>query len=111
MTQSILDGNDERAVRLSQNDVSLTGLTSLIMRLRTTLAPQQPSDRFVRQLKQDLLGEPQSVLSKLNTLPARVRIATGVAAGLAGLMWISRRHVRDEDDETPADLPALQQGS
>ncbi len=110
MTNALLGGQDDHAAHLSRKDANLTGFMSLILMLQTALKPQQPSDRFMRQLKRDLVGEPSGVLSKLNMLPARVRIATGLAAGIAGIMWISRRNVRSNEDDG-ADLSVLQPGS
>lgn len=65
----------------------------LIERLRSGLVAQQPSDRFVRRLKSELLGEPQrGVVSRMRRLPARVQIAAAFAllAG-SGAMLIFRR--------------------
>jgi hypothetical protein len=82
---------------------------SLIRRLHLSLAGVQPSPRFVRRLKHDLMGTPdRNVVSRMRHLPARVQIAAGVAL-VAGFMLFSRRRMlQDAQEETGQETaPAL----
>lgn len=82
----------------------------LIHRLNMTLQPQEPSERFVRQLHHELVGERPGLIHRVRTMPGRVQIATGIAAALAGIMWISRRRIYSQGahlNET-SEVPALQ---
>lgn len=85
---------------------SVDGLISLIHRLHLMLVGQQPSDKFVRRLKQDLVGGHSGVIHSLRYLPARVQIAAGVAL-VAGFMLFARRRLID--DAKPPEVPLLQQ--
>lgn len=110
LTDALLSGQDDHAVRLSRVNEEMGILTRLMVRLRDTLQPREPSERFMRQLKHDLTGEPQGLRARLGAVPVHVHVATGVAASIAGLMWFSRRQSRPNNGES-ADLPALQQES
>jgi hypothetical protein len=72
----------------------------VINRLHLALVGVQPSRRFVRRLKQDLVGVPnRNVLSRVRHLPPRVQIAAGIAL-VAGFMFLSRRRmVHDINEE------------
>jgi hypothetical protein len=66
----------------------------LVIRLRQSLTPVQPSPRFVRQLRADLMGNRQrNMLVRVRRLPPRVQIAAGIAL-VAGFMILSRRRVQ-----------------
>ena len=81
----------------------------LINRLHVALVGVQPSRRFVRRLKHDLVGTPdRNVIARVRHLPPRVQIAAGIAL-VAGFMFISRRRMaheaRQENHET---VPSVQ---
>ena len=95
ITESLNKGQDGYALRLAQTDPNTTSLMNVILSLRHMFKPQQPSDRFMRQLKRDLMGEAPSLVERLAGVPARVHLATGIAAGVAGLMLLLRRNTRD----------------
>ncbi|MBZ0279057.1 MAG: hypothetical protein K8I60_23125 [Anaerolineae bacterium] len=68
----------------------------VINRLHVALVGVQPSRRFVRRLKQDLIGAPErNVISRVRHLPPRVQIAAGLAL-VAGFMFLSRRRMIHE---------------
>lgn len=73
----------------------------VINRLHLALVGVQPSRRFARRLKQDLIGVPnRNVLSRVRHLPPRVQIAAGIAL-VAGFMFLSRRRmVHDIEQES-----------
>jgi hypothetical protein len=88
----------------------LDGLVDLITRLNIALTPQQPRDRFVHQLKRDLVGQQSGLLARLRYLPGRVQIAAGLAVIAGGLMLVSRRRGFDiQDAIQDAEIPLLQQ--
>jgi hypothetical protein len=70
------------------------------------LAGVQPSRRFVRRLKQDLVTpEDYNVLTRVRRLPPRVQIAAGIAL-IAGFMLLSRRRlVHDAHQEAQETAP------
>jgi hypothetical protein len=71
----------------------LDNFIRVINRLHIALVGVQPSRRFVRRLKQDLIGVPnRNVLSRVRHLPPRVQIAAGIAL-VAGFMFLSRRRM------------------
>lgn len=81
-------------------------LVGLIRRLHLTLVGAQPSRRYVRRLKHDLVGAAEpGVVWRLRHLPLRVQIAAAVAL-LAGFMLLTRRRmledVRQEQQEAAA---------
>jgi hypothetical protein len=70
-------------------------LVAIIRRLHMTMVGAQPSQQFVRRLKQDLMGEPvPNVIMRIRRLPPRVQIAAGIAL-LAGFMLIQRRRMQE----------------
>lgn len=86
---------------------SLDGMIHLIRDLREMFVWQQPSDAFVKNLKRELLGEPEGLVQRVRALPGRVQIAAGMAL-VAGCALILSRRFMDETSES-ADIPVLQQ--
>jgi hypothetical protein len=70
------------------------GILGLIRRLQGTFIYVHPSKRYVRRLRNDLVGEPQpNVINTIRYLPPRVQIAAGVALLAGGVMLLSRRRL------------------
>ncbi len=66
------------------------GLVGIIRRLHLTLVGAQPSRRFVRRLKHELVGETdRNIVARVRYLPPRVQIAAGIAL-VAGFMLLTR---------------------
>ena len=86
------------------------GLVHVLQRLHGALLVVQPSQRFTRRLKQDLLGAPEeNVVTRFRQLPTRVQIATGIAL-LAGFLFVrSRRTGEDEALRDTKEVTALLQ--
>ncbi len=83
-------------------------LVGVIRRLHLTLVGAQPSQRFVRRLKNDLVGTPRHhVVSRIRYLPPRVQIAAGIAL-VAGFMLLTRRRMLDEVRREKQEAPVLQ---
>lgn len=96
---------------IRQYDVPRTQVDSLvwlIRRLHVTLVGAQPSKRFVRRLKHDLVGtERSNVVARIRYLPPRVQIAAGVAL-VAGFMLLTYRRLIDESRREKQEVPVLQ---
>ncbi|MCB9454197.1 MAG: hypothetical protein H6672_22415 [Anaerolineaceae bacterium] len=87
----------------------VAGMISIIRRLHMVLVGAQPSTRFVRRLKHDLMGAPQfGMVSRIRHLPPRVQIAAGVAL-VAGFMLLTRRRMLDDARHDVQEIPILQQ--
>jgi len=113
ITDAVLHNPDDVRAVIARHPVPATrldGLAELIARLNATLTPQQPQDRFVRQLKRDLVGQQSGLLARLRYLPGRVQIAAGLAVIAGGLMLFSRRRGFEIPDTIQdAEIPLLQQ--
>ena len=84
------------------------GLVGIIRRLHVTLVGAQPSRRFVRRLKAELVGEHhRNLVARVRYLPPRVQIAAGIAL-VAGFMLLSRRRMMDDIHQEQQEVPALQ---
>jgi hypothetical protein len=82
-------------------------LVEIIRRLHMTLVGAQPSRRFVRRLKHDLVGlSDRNVVARIRYLPARVQIAAGIAL-VAGFMLLTRHRMLDEVKREKREVPAL----
>jgi hypothetical protein len=67
------------------------GLLDVIRRLHTAMTGVQPSRRFVRRLRIELVGETdRNLVTRIRYLPPRVQVAAGVAL-VAGLIILRRR--------------------
>lgn len=70
-----------------------------------------PREGFVRRLKADLMTGEDGMFSRLRAvpMPLRVQIATGIAAIIAGIMFILRRRMNHADDQTidMEEIPAI----
>jgi hypothetical protein len=96
MTDALLRGAGEtglrRAVRGFDRD-SVEPFVPLLLSLRRAFEPVEPSSRFIRQLHEDLIGEPErGLLARARSMPARVQIAAGVVAvvttAIIALRWL-----------------------
>jgi hypothetical protein len=73
-----------------------TGYTDMLLRLDASLVDVQPSKQFRRELRKELLGEPQrTVLGRLRNLPPRLQWAAGVAL-LAAMALLGRKRFSSE---------------
>lgn len=83
------------------------GFVGIIRRLHMTLVGAQPSRRFVRRLRQDLVGtEDATVVARIRHLPPRVQLAAGIAL-VAGFMLFSRRRMIEETRKEQQEAPAV----
>ncbi len=108
VTDALLAENDELDTIIATYNVpraQVDRLVYIIRRLHVALVGVQPSRRFARRLKQDLIGTPATgLVSRVRYLPARVQIAAGFAV-VAGFMLLSRRRLIadvQENQEAPA---------
>lgn len=78
----------------------------LIAGLQAALVPVHPSRRFVRGLRQDLIGpEDSGVVASVRSLPPRVRLAAGLALLAGFALLILRRGGADNRSKTPETAP------
>lgn len=85
--------------QIPRDDVA--GVLGLIRRLHEAFIFVQPSKRYVRRLRLDLVGEPQpNVINAIRYLPPRVQIAAGVALLAGGVIMLNRRRLTLSDGES-----------
>jgi hypothetical protein len=83
-------------------------LIGIVRRLHLMMVGAQPSRRFVRRLKTDLIGIPErNVVARVRHLPPRVQIAAGIAL-VAGFMLLSRRRMIEDVQHEQQEIPVLQ---
>lgn len=90
---------------------SLGNMIELIHHIKGLFAPTDPSEEYIRALKQELIGAEDTLISRMRYLPARVQVAAGLAV-IAGFLLITRRRLTSDTlREAAADfeIPALQQ--
>lgn len=83
-------------------------LVGLIRNLHLTLVGAQPSQRFVKRLRHDLVGSNRNLVARIRYLPPRVQIAAGIAL-VAGFIILNRRRLMDDSRSDQQEVPALQQ--
>jgi len=113
LTNAILMERDVDAL-LRDEPISpeLMGLVDIIRKLSLHLSgyahQHSPNEGFVNTLKADIVDDDEGMLSRLRAvpMPLRVQIATGLAAIVAGIMFILRRRMNDNDDQ-PIDMEEL----
>lgn len=94
LTDALLSGrtvDTSLAARYGVSQSDASEYTRIIDALSGTLVPVHPSRKFVRLLRQDLIGSEESgVVASVRSLPPRVQIAAGLAL-LAGFFLLLRR--------------------
>ncbi|RMG82233.1 MAG: hypothetical protein D6712_14990 [Chloroflexi bacterium] len=99
VTDALIAGDEDVEAIVEQYEVprqDVDNLVRLVRRLHVTLVGQEPSKRFVRRLKQDLMGTPGwGVVTRVRRLPARVQIAAAIAL-VAGFMLLTRRRLVED---------------
>ncbi len=112
ITDAMLQEQDEEVKamlrRANAERAEVESATDLIDRLCSVLVKQQPSEKFVRKLREDLIGVDYNVVNRLRYMPARVHIAAGLTLVAGGLMLVTRRRGA-EDADTLTEIPVLQQ--
>lgn len=114
LTNAILMERDVDAL-LRDEPISpeLMGLVDIIRKLSLHLSgyahQHAPSEGFVNTLKADIVNDDEGMLSRLRAvpMPLRVQIATGLAAIVAGIMFILRRRIMNDSDDQPIDMEEL----
>jgi hypothetical protein len=109
ITEALIEGRELEPV-LAQYNVSyqeISSLVEIIGDLHTTLATQQPSDRFIRSVKYDLMGRQRGIVARVRFLPGRIQIAAGLAL-VAGFALLAHRRIAG-DGQNRTEFPVLQQ--
>ncbi|QPC84745.1 hypothetical protein G4Y79_10305 [Phototrophicus methaneseepsis] len=104
LTDAVVQGRgsvDQIVGRYDMHDEDVMMWLPLIEELNQTLVEVQPSERYRRQLRKELLtGQPVNVGLRLRRLPARVQLAA-VLTLIGGFLLIARnRFVGDVDKVT-----------
>jgi len=113
LTNAVLMEQDVDALIQDQPvNPELMSLVNVIRKLSLHLSGYHhaPSDAYIQSVKQNLISEDETMLSRLRAvpLPLRVQIATGLAAIVAGIMFILRRRMNDSDENiNMEELPAI----
>ncbi len=90
---------------------SLDNLFELIYQLRGVFTPADPSEEYLRSLKQELMGVDDTLLARMRYLPARVQVAAGLAV-IAGFLLLTRRRITSNplgEASSEYEIPVLQQ--
>jgi hypothetical protein len=95
VTEAMIEGEptnvDVLRVRYGVSRAEATELVELVEQLHHSMTEVEPTPQFRRQLKQDLLGEAETVtLWRIWRQPARVQVAT-VAVLISGFFLLVRR--------------------
>lgn len=111
VTDALLaDTSADVDVIVAQYSVPRTEVESLlgvIRRLHVMLVGAQPSRRFVRRLRNDLVGSAnRDMVARIRYLPPRVQLAAGIAL-VAGFMLLTRRRMLDEVKHEKKEVPAV----
>lgn len=111
VTDALLaDENADMDIIVAHYSVPRTEVESLmrvIRRLHLALVGAQPSRRFVRRLKNDLVGSSnRDMVARIRYLPPRVQLAAGIAL-VAGFMLLTRRRLVDEVKHEKKEAPAV----
>jgi hypothetical protein len=107
MTDALMNGPGEaglrRAVRAYDRG-QVEPFVPLLLSLRDAYEPVEPSARFIRQLHEDLIGEPErGLIGRARSMPPRVQFAAGAVAVLTTvffvLRWIAGFWMSDDEEE------------
>ncbi|PJF41289.1 MAG: hypothetical protein CUN54_02025 [Phototrophicales bacterium] len=80
----------------------------IIRRLHVTFVGVQPSEKFVRRLKQDLMGSRRrGIFYQIRHLPPRIQIVAGITL-IIGLMFVQRRRTVADEVQESQEMAALQ---
>ncbi len=101
VTDALLSGRtavDHLAREYDVRAEQVDRLIDVIRRLHTAMTGVQPSRRFVRRLRIELVGETdRNLVTRFRYLPPRVQVAAGVAL-VAGLIILRRRRAIELPD-------------
>lgn len=95
-----------RRYGLGAENSEIQEFATLIRLINQVMPSQTPSDRFLQNLKAELVGEETRLFAALRRFPIRAQIAAGVAAVAAGVLFISRRRDDKEMDNLAEQMEA-----
>ena len=95
--------------RHGATSLDVDGFVQLIFNMREYFQPQDPADKFVRNLKRELTGHDERRFAKMRNFPMRAQIAAILAAIAAGFLLVLRRRLGGESLQDALDIPVLQQ--
>lgn len=112
MTDAILAGRDPEAVRARYGIYSpeSADLLALVRQLDQTMIEIQPDVDFSRQLKRELLGEPQrATWLRVRRWPTRVQVAAVAAVTGGFMLLLQRRFLGEPADDSQKEQSAIQE--
>ena len=107
MTDALMNGPGETGLRRAARAYDrgqVEPFVPLLISLRDAYEPVEPSSKFIRQLHEDLIGEPQrGLIGRARSMPPRVQFAAGAVAVVTTLIivlrWIVSFWADDEEEE------------
>jgi hypothetical protein len=107
MTDALMNGPGEAGLRRAARAYDrgqVEPFVPLLLSLRDAYEPVEPSARFIRQLHEDLIGEPErGLIGRARSMPPRVQFAAGAVAVLTTvffvLRWIAGFWMSDDEEE------------
>lgn len=107
MTDALMNGQGEAGLRRAARTYDrgqVEPFVPLLLSLRDAYEPVEPSSRFIRQLHEDLIGEPErGLIGRARSMPPRVQLAAGAVAVLTTvffvLRWIAGFWISDDEEE------------
>lgn len=107
MTDALMNGQGEAGLRRASRAYDrgqVEPFVPLLLSLRDAYEPIEPSARFIRQLHEDLIGEPErGLIGRARSMPPRVQFAAGAVAVLTTvffvLRWIAGFWMSDDEEE------------
>ena len=100
LTDALLSGQDDPDNIIERHNISQdkdAELLDIVQFLQSELVIQKPSPDFVRELKQDLVGQ-DGMFTRLRYVPVRVQITAGLAV-VSGFAYIMGKRVTGEEEE------------
>lgn len=110
LTDTLMSGSGEagmRRVSRAFDRAMVEPYIPLLLDLQHAYEPVVPSSRFIRQLHEDLIGEPErGLIAKARSMPPRVQFAAGAVAVLSVVLivirWMSGFFSSRSDEEADA---------
>lgn len=107
MTDALMQGPGEAGLRRAARAYDrgqVEPFVPLLISLRHAYEPVEPPSKFIRQLHEDLIGEPQrGLIGRARSMPPRVQFAAGAVAVVTTvflvLRWIASFWASDDEEE------------
>jgi hypothetical protein len=108
LTDALLSGETDFDYIIEKHNIpddNVNEALAIVHLLQAELTLQKPSTEFVRELKNDLVGQ-GGMFTRLSYVPVRVQITAGLAV-FSGFAYIMGKRVTGEDQEEEQDISML----